>query len=161
MNEPIIDDGVYDKKAMLEQFASQPNTVRLIKLPDEQLQFAPGVTLLEKKLTYLASPYSHHYAIVRNTRFVQACRVAGLLFERGVYVYSPIAHTHSIAAYGSLPIGFDFWQAYDTAILECCKEMMILTIDGWHKSKGVLAEIEIARRLGIPIIHIDEEGNPL
>lgn len=110
-----------------------------------------------KELTYLASPYTHVHPHLREMRFQSVCKVAGELMLRGYKIYSPIAHTHPIAVYGSLPIHWDFWKQYDMAILDCCKEMFILTLDGWLASKGIRNEFSICRDMGIPVSLVDKQ----
>lgn len=102
-------------------------------------------------LVYLASPYSHPDATVREQRFQAAACAAASLMRDGTFVYSPIAHTHPIALHG-LPLGWDFWEQYDRAILARCTSVVVLQLDDWNKSKGVAAEIAIANELGLPVL---------
>lgn len=95
---------------------------------------------MNQKLYYLASPYSHSDPLVRESRFHMACDVAGYLMNRGLHVFSPIAHTHPIACRCDLPKGFDFWESYDRSMLMRCDSLLIVTAPGWRESKGVTAE---------------------
>jgi hypothetical protein len=110
-----------------------------------------------KKLTYLAVPYTHeeHHMMVARHMLVNI--VAAQLMSQGVYVFSPISHTHPIAeaSCGKLPRGWDFWEGYDTAILSGCEKVIVLRLPGWDSSTGVQAEIKIATKLEIPIEYID------
>lgn len=108
-----------------------------------------------KTLIYLAVPYSHPDPDVRVARFNAVNRVAAKLMNAGWHIYSPISHTHPIAIAGELPTGWEFWQAYDEAILKECRELRILQLSGWEESKGVKGETEIALRLGIPISYLE------
>lgn len=105
-------------------------------------------------LIYLASPYSHGDPIVREMRFLSACAAAADLMRQGKHVYSPIAHTHPIARFG-LPLDWDFWSEYDRKFLAVCESMIVLMLDGWEQSKGVSAEMQIARDLNIPITFME------
>ncbi len=109
-------------------------------------------------ITYLASPYSHPDASVRTARYEAACLVAGVMMRRGDHVFSPIAHHHPIAARHGLSTGFDYWEAYDLAMLSRCDRLAVLAIDGWRESVGVQAEIAMAVRLGLPTTYVDTEG---
>jgi len=102
-------------------------------------------------MIYLASPYSHPDSDMRHRRFLLACRAAARLMHQGHHVFSPIAHTHPIAEAGELPKGWDWWEAFDRAFFEICDSMVVLTLPGWEESRGVQAEIAIARELGLPI----------
>lgn len=104
-----------------------------------------------RKLIYLAVPYSHPDPAVREARFHEANRIASQLMRDGHYVFSPISHTHPIALAGGLPTGWDFWEGYDRAILACCSKLLVVTLDGWKDSRGVQAEMAIARELGIRV----------
>ena len=102
-------------------------------------------------MKYLASPYSDPDPAVRLQRFEAVCKVAAVLMGYGVYVFSPIAHTHSIAMAGELPLGWDFWERYDREMIAACDEVLVLCLEGYNKSRGVQAEIAIAEELDIPV----------
>jgi len=102
------------------------------------------------RLIYLASPYSHPDKQVREQRFQAACQQAATMMKAGELVFSPIAHTHPIAAFG-LPGDWAFWQRYDRMMLSRCDELAVLPLDGWQKSIGVQAEIAIAKTLKLPV----------
>ena len=104
-------------------------------------------------MIYLASPYTHADYRVREQRFQAACRAAAGLLRAGVAVFSPIAHSHSIAHQG-LPTGWDFWGRLDREYLSRCDVLAVLTIPGWRESAGVQAEIALARKLQIPIVYV-------
>lgn len=105
-------------------------------------------------LIYLASPYSHPDAEVRQQRFETVCFVASQLMRDGHHIFSPIAHTHPIALKGDLPKGFDFWEAFDRKMIAACGALWVVMMDGWRESKGVQAEIAIAGELGIPVKYL-------
>lgn len=105
-------------------------------------------------LTYLASPYSHQDPEVRLQRFNLACREAAEMMMAGQMVFSPIAHIHPIALAGNLPLGFDYWETYDRRMIEACDEVHVLLLPGWKDSKGVTAEIAIAKELGRKVTYV-------
>lgn len=111
------------------------------------------------RLTYLASPYSHSNKQIQERRFQAACRQAAEIMKTGELVFSPIAHTHPIAAFG-LPGDWAFWQAYDRVMLERCDELAVLQLDGWEESIGVQAEIAIAKKLNLPVRFIKPKSCP-
>ena len=102
------------------------------------------------RLIYLASPYSHPDRQIQEQRFQAVCQQAAEMMRRGELVFSPIAHTHPIAAY-DLPGDWAFWRRYDRAMLERCDELAVLQLDGWEESIGVKAEIAIAKDLNLPV----------
>jgi len=105
-------------------------------------------------LIYLASPYSNADPAVEQARFDAVCQAAATLMRRGLLVFSPIAHSHAIARFG-LPTDWAFWQRYDRAFLNRCRELWVLKLPGWESSVGVRAEIQIAREMGKPVRLID------
>lgn len=103
-------------------------------------------------LVYLASPYSHPSPGVRQARFEAVCQAAAQLMALGrLHVFSPIAHTHSIAEAGNLPTDWAYWRAYDYTMLQVCARVIVLALDGWDESAGIRAESAIAQQLGLPI----------
>jgi len=110
-------------------------------------------------MIYLASPYSHENPAVKEERFHAACACAAEMMRSGMHVFSPIAHTHPIAAHG-LPGDWAYWQTYDRAMLSRCDELVVLCLPGWKESTGVQAEIKIARELGIPVRFANPADQP-
>ena len=101
-------------------------------------------------MIYLASPYSHPYAAVREARYRAACEKAAAMMRDGLRVYSPIVHSHPLAVLG-LPGDWDFWAEHNTAMLERSSSVCVLTLPGWEESRGIAAEVEIARALHLPV----------
>ena len=102
-------------------------------------------------MIYLASPYSHDDEAVRLERFRQSVRAAGKLMNLGCKVYSAIGHSHPIAVECNLPLGWDYWEAFDRWYIERCSCVVVLILKGWDESSGVKAEMKIASELGKPI----------
>ena len=105
---------------------------------------------------YLAVPYSHPDAAVREARFNAVNRVAARLMKEGTHVFSPISHTHPIASRWNLPTDWEYWASYDRVMLSNCDKLVVLMLDGWRDSVGVQAEIDIARELGMVIVFIED-----
>jgi hypothetical protein len=111
-------------------------------------------------LTYIASPYSFKRedgSDCRQTMRQRAHAVewfAGHLMTQGRVVYSPIAHCHHIADKHELPRTWEFWREFDFTTLSRCDELIVLMLDGWHKSVGVAAEVEFALARGIPVVYM-------
>lgn len=112
-------------------------------------------------MTYLCSPYSHVKYEKRYDRFVSACRAAAILMKRGLHVFSPIAHSHSVSEGAEdieLPTDWSYWQHQDQWYLDRIDAVAVLMLDGWEKSVGVQAEIEIAKKRGLPISYWRFQG---
>lgn len=104
--------------------------------------------------SYLASPYSDPDPFVREARYLAAAKCVSILLSAGKWVYSPIVHCHELAKIAALPGEFEFWRTYNMEMLERAHALKVLTIPGWEESKGVQAEITVARNLSIPVFHI-------
>jgi hypothetical protein len=97
-------------------------------------------------MIYIASPYSHPEASVREQRFQSACVAASELMRAGHVVYCPIAHGHPIAQHG-LPTDWLYWERSNRRLLAVCDKVMVVTLEGWEESEGVQAEIQMAGEL--------------
>jgi len=110
---------------------------------------------METKRIYLATPYSHRDEKVRTQRFMAVSERANSLMQLGHLVYSPITHGHILGAFGNLPGDFDFWEAHCLSFLRhWAQELHVLALPGWQQSRGVLAEMAEAGRLGLPVWHL-------
>lgn len=110
---------------------------------------------------YLASPYSHPEASVREERFKAACKKAAQYLSKGKACFSPIAHSHPIADYmeEAARMDFELWMKADLPLLKDAAELHVLCLDGWRTSRGVTREIEYADQVGIPVkqVYLDVE----
>lgn len=107
-------------------------------------------------LWYLAAPYNHTDPAVRQHRFERINITAARLMAQGIFILSPISHTHPIALAGALPTGWGFWDAYDTVLITACFGIYVLMLDGWQQSVGVTSEIQIATTQQKPVIYLEE-----
>lgn len=110
-------------------------------------------------LIYLAAPYTHKERAVMVERFERINAIAAKFMAAGLYVFSPISHTHPIADAGTLPRGWDFWKGYDETMISRCNQLYVLMLPGWRESTGVNAEMEIAEKMGIPIYYVTPDGS--
>lgn len=105
-------------------------------------------------VAYLAAPYTHKDPAIVDQRMKDLCKADAALMKRGIFTMSPLLK-HYIVAHESLPTDFKFWEQYSKALMRRCDYLFVLMLDGWSKSEGVLAEIDDARRLGMPIYYIE------
>jgi len=84
-------------------------------------------------------------------RFEAACKIAAAMIARGQVVFSPIVHGHPLAVAADLPRDWKHWRDYNFAMLHGSTLVMVARMPGWRQSRGVAAEIETARRAGIPV----------
>lgn len=112
---------------------------------------------------YLASPYSHELAAIREHRFQAVSKVAALLMadNSNLIIFSPIAHSHTIAVVGGLDGSWEKWAEFDLRMINACDALLLLQISGWQSSKGMRAEVDYAVDKGKPIFatNFNHEGN--
>lgn len=104
-------------------------------------------------MIYLASPYTHSDPSVREARFDAACLATAELMRAGHVVFSPIVHAHPLVRF-DLPTGWDYWERIDREHLRRCDEVVVLMLDGWRESRGVQAEIGLAKEMELPIRYL-------
>ena len=107
-------------------------------------------------MIYLASPYTDPEPAHETFRYVCACKAAAYLMQKGHVVFSPIAHSHGIARF-VMGHTHDFWMTQDLPFLDFAAKMIVLTLPGWEKSRGIKQEIEHARDKGIPVEYMSME----
>lgn len=112
-----------------------------------------------ERLIYLASPYTHPKRSVMAKRLVEVSNVYARLTRKGHILFAPICMNATAQHYSDVVIGhsWDFWQRFDTEFLRRSDELWVVMMDGWRQSKGVQAEIKIARYLGLPIAYVDPD----
>ena len=87
--------------------------------------------------------------------FKIANRYAASLILKGHIVYSSISHSHPIAEEYNLTKNWDFWKKQDQEFIKWCDKIYIIKLNGeWKKSKGVRAEIKLAKKYGKKVVFI-------
>src|SRR5690348_9976122 len=114
--------------------------------------------MVKRDIVYLACPYTHPDASIREARFNAATLAAARLIEQGRVVYSPITMTHPIdviLAGRHSTLGSDYWVRFDEAFMEACAEIIILRLDGWEESRGIARERRFFEEKKRPVSFID------
>lgn len=104
---------------------------------------------------YLASPYTHPDAGVKEQRYMAAVKAAAKLMRGGRCVFAPIPHSHEIDKTFTTPMPLEFWKKQDIAILQHAEELAVLMLPGWEESAGVQWEIGLAKSLNIPVTYME------
>lgn len=108
---------------------------------------------------YLATSYSHPDAAKRAARANLASQCSAWFMRRGWCVISPLSMGHAIAVEGAeLPSDFAAYQEVCLRMLEASDALVVLLLDGIRESVGVAAEIDHARKLGIPLNQVKLPG---
>ena len=112
-----------------------------------------------KKAIYIASPYYYHGNWITQRfhhyiRYQIVMRVTAKLMKQGMVVFSPIVHGHAMALKHDLPKKWEYWKDTLEVLLPRFDELWVVLIEGWDRSRGVKAEIELAQKLGIKVRYI-------
>jgi len=105
---------------------------------------------------YIASPYTHPSAAVREFRFIKVAHACAKLFEQGIVPFSPIVHWHELSKIFDLPKDHQYWIMADSIMLTGARELAVLQLDGWEKSAGVQREIKFAELLGKSVTYLND-----
>lgn len=109
-----------------------------------------------RPLLYLAAPYTHKFANVRQERLQTFCEVAAKFERRGEYhVVSGLYNTLLTSHDAELPDDYAFWQSYSRTMLSHSKVLVVLVLPGWQLSTGVKDEIAFAHEHHIPTVYYD------
>ncbi len=104
---------------------------------------------LKNELIYLSSPYTHEDQLVREVRFLEACKATSWVINTlRINAIGAMVHSHPLVVRYSLPVEWEFWADYDTTIIRACREVWVLCIPGYTNSTGVTTEVRIAKELG-------------
>lgn len=110
---------------------------------------------MNRKVIYLACPYSHVNDEVVEDRVRNFCIVAAELESSGeAHVVSAMLN-HLILRYAELPKDWNFWKSYSETMIERADEVVVLKLEGWNNSTGVAGEIEHAIKIGKPVRYIE------
>ena len=85
-----------------------------------------------------------------------ATKAAVDLLRLGMVTFAPIPYNCHWEKY-NLPSDWGFWEPFDKTFLDHVSALIVLQIPGWDVSKGVTAEIEYAKDIGLPIYYLTVE----
>lgn len=113
------------------------------------------ITDMDKKpLIYLASPYSHEDASVRQERYEIVSRVTALLISRGYVVFSPIAYSHPLNERIDIPV--EDWYRFDRSIPAPARPLPLppLVCGNGKTGGGIAVTLRIGDFKGVVHVHV-------
>lgn len=103
---------------------------------------------------YLGSPYSK-YPGGLDAAHKAVCENAALLIRAGIPVFSPIAHSHSIARAGGMdPLDHSIWLPADKPMMDAAEGLIVLKLSGWSRSFGLAHEITVFADARKPVFYM-------
>jgi len=107
------------------------------------------------KIIYLATPYTHKSKDVVEQRYILTANKCAELISEGNVVISPIFYGHNLLKFRDMPGDWEFWKNFCESFLYKSDELWVYKIEGWDQSTGLQSEIDLAKKLNIPIRYID------
>ena len=109
---------------------------------------------------FLASPYSK-YPHGLEAAYRLACRQRGLLVKAGIPVFSPVVHSHSVAAEcGIDPQDHAIWLPAEMPMRLAATGIILLRAESWESSVGMAIEHAEFRDAGKPVVFMDPDVLP-
>lgn len=171
----VVDDGGEGQEPRLEAIKFCPFCGKKINITQVSQKVVEGFSRKAspvngssgRPLLYVACPYSTGIPIKGGKRLTkeqkskimdgraQIASSATLdLITAGIPALSPLTHSIGLLqfVFGDKwrmhDSGWEQWKVVDEAFIASCTAVVILNIDGWEDSSGVLKEREIAKKLG-------------
>lgn len=107
-----------------------------------------------RRYWYVATPY-RAYPLGIEAASEAASRFAASLFDRGIMVYSPIAHSHELARYTKLDPMDAQWALAQIPFMEPALGLIIAKLPTWDLSLGIEWERDWFKARGRPIFILD------
>jgi len=107
------------------------------------------------ELEYLAIPYSDNNRWVMEFRAAVSDYIFAELSNEGRIVYAPISACHNISSKYILPNTFEFWEKVCLTFVSLAYKLIVVKLPGWESSIGVIAELKLAKQLGLEIEYLD------
>ena len=111
----------------------------------------------KSELIYLALPYMHDNKFIMEFRAMVSDVIYADLTNKGFKVFAPISMSHHIAVKYGLPGDWEYWKELDEEFIKVCGKLLVIKLKGWKESIGVNAEMDLAKKYGLPIEFIDPE----
>ena len=108
-----------------------------------------------KRFWYLASPFSR-YEQGRPAAWLAATENVALLLKHDVPTFSPVVHFHPISICGTLyDKPHEFWMGLCRPFVDVALGLIVLKLDGWDVSRGVLEEMDLFEAADKPILFME------
>lgn len=106
-------------------------------------------------MIYVASPYSHPSALIRQKRYNAVLMFTGQLLLEGRNAISPIVYGHPFAEAGTMPPEHDAWISFNERLLSACSSIYVLKLFGWKHSRGIRHELDYAKKHEMEVIYFN------
>jgi hypothetical protein len=110
-------------------------------------------------MIYIAAPYTHTDEEVINQRVTVSGAVAAALSEEGYVCYSPLVHCHIIHQAMRTKQEKVFWMRHCLTMLAASELMLIVPLEGWKTSSGIMEEAIESLKAGRPLAIFQPEDD--
>ena len=112
-------------------------------------------------LTYVAAPYSNQQNKDSLMEDIAEFCAVYMKNHPGEYAVTGLVHHYACQYDKTLGTDWNFWKDFCTEFISKCNKLVVIKFPGWHESKGVLREIEIASEMGISVEFYESTYNPI
>lgn len=109
-------------------------------------------------MIYLAAPYEK--VEDKEALMEELAIIIGKCLFFGIPIYSPLTLGHAatkvLEVIKHLPE--EHWRQLERSTMQSCEALYVYQREGWEESKGVRHEIELAKKLNLPIYKVTVKG---
>lgn len=102
-------------------------------------------------LVYVASPYSRINDKEALMKSIADFSGFYMINHPGEYAITGLINHYAACERPDLGTDFNFWENFCVGFINMSKKVAVRLTPGWFESIGVIAEIKLATRLGIPV----------
>jgi len=113
---------------------------------------------MKDELYYLASPYSHKEEGIQEYRYQKTLMACDIISQRyNIAIISPIVYGHQFAKFLNYPTDAESWKVFNTVLMKRSDYLIVLQLEGWEHSEGIVHEIDYFKEAGKKIGYINEK----
>lgn len=105
------------------------------------------------KFVYVAAPFSAIEDKAKLMKAISAFCGNYMISNPGEYAITGLLHYYAVVECPELGNDYKFWKESCEMLMSKSDQVIVLQFPGWDTSIGVIAEIDYATDLGIPITY--------
>lgn len=110
----------------------------------------------DNRYWYLATPYTL-YEGGHEKAYHDAAKMLAFLEDNGLFMFCPITHFHTASEYTKsiARTDTDAWNVKCLKFLALSRGVIVTTMEGWDKSRGIAKEVKKALDLKLPVVYTE------